>query len=176
MALVVEGRVKRGWGWGFVLVESIWSLAMASSTCARRCASAGVKLARAASAAPVTAGRTAGGEGFGFVVNRPQVVVGGGGGGRIGGMVMAMECWRSPMMVQAQLMSCCAKVDNPPPREVSFFLIFNFFAMCRSSNFFCLRFFACEVVENVCKSYTSQAFVKLSVRCYMRTGSPLLKD
>ena len=126
MALVVEGRVKRGWGWGFVVVESVWGLAMASSTCARRCASAGVKLARAASAAPATAGRTAGGEGFGFVVNRPQVVVGGGGGGRIGGMVMAMECWRSPMMVQAQLMSCCAKVDNPPPREVSFlFFIFG---------------------------------------------------
>ena len=114
---------------------------MASSTCARRCASAGVRFARAASAAPGTAGRAAGGEAFGFVVNRPQVVVGGGGGGRIGGMVMAMECWRSPMMVQAQLMSCCAKVDNPPPREVSFrfFLCccLRFFcAMCRRSKFF----------------------------------------
>ena len=136
MALVVESGLG-------VLVrccrrECVWGLAMASSTCARRCASAGVKLARAATAAPATAGRTAGGEGFGFVVNRPQGVVGGGGGGggRIGGMVMAMECWRSPMMVQAQLMSCCAKVDNPPPREVSFLfcffggLRFYFFLQC----------------------------------------------
>lgn len=163
----------------FVFVESVWGLAMASSTCARRCASAGLKLARAASAAPATAGRTAGGEGFGFVVNRPQAVVGGGGGGgRIGGMVMAMECWRSPMMVQAQLMSCCAKVDNPPPREVSFLFFwwfYVFFGNVLKFYFFFPRFFACEVMGNVCKSYTSQAFVKLSVRYYMRTGSPLLK-
>lgn len=103
-----------------MFVESVWGLAMALSTCARRCASAGLKLARAMSAAPGTAG---GGGGVGFVANRPQVVAG---GGRIGGMAMAMECWRSPMMVQVQLMSCCAKVDNPPPREVSF----RFFLQC----------------------------------------------